>query len=116
MTGQPITIYPVGVLAALQRAYRFAIHGRAVMPVLPTNTTRASLITHTLTREARYVGRALRARNWRRARQSFNGYLAEPSWDDNGPTWTRCGHGWTRRRALRDLQQHLGATQIRQLT
>lgn len=38
------------------------------------------------------------ARSWRR-RSYWNGYLAEVE----GPP--RCGHGWTKRRALRDLDR-----------
>lgn len=40
-------------------------------------------------------------RNFRAIRQYFNGYLAESS---HG---TRCGHGWTKRRAVKDLTYHL---------
>lgn len=39
-------------------------------------------------------------------RSYLNGYLAEPR-ERMGVTWTRCGHGWTRARALRDLEQHM---------
>ena len=47
------------------------------------------------------VGR-IRVHNWRAVRNYFNGYLAEH------PTrGTRCGHGWTRRRALNNLDRHL---------
>ena len=42
-------------------------------------------------------------RSWRR-RSYWNGYLAEHV--GNLPH-TRAGHGWTKRRALRDLHRHL---------
>lgn len=48
-----------------------------------------------------------RRRNWRGLRSYLNGYLAEPrEWPDG---LTRCGTGWTRGRALRDLQQRTAA-------
>lgn len=37
-------------------------------------------------------------------RSYWNGYLAEPL--THATDWTRCGHGWTRRRALADLATH----------
>jgi hypothetical protein len=40
-------------------------------------------------------------RSWRR-RNYWNGYLAE-----HRQLGTRCGHGWTRSRAYRDLLEHL---------
>jgi hypothetical protein len=46
-------------------------------------------------------GRAKR-REWRALKNYFNGYLAE-----HPTAGTRCGHGWTKARALRDLDQHL---------
>lgn len=51
-------------------------------------------------------------RHWR-SRSYWNGYLAEPSWPGGPGSWTRCGHAWTRRRALRDLAEHVLAEQIR---
>jgi hypothetical protein len=42
--------------------------------------------------------------HWRQG-SYWNGYLAEPP-NHDGPSWTRCGHGWTRRRALADLAAH----------
>lgn len=35
-------------------------------------------------------------------------HLAEPTVDGG---WTRCGHGWTRKRALRDLDRHVAGVQ-----
>ncbi|MFG3710858.1 hypothetical protein [Micromonospora sp. NPDC047730] len=88
-----IDIYPVGVLACLLglgRALR-ARHRDAIYAAYSN-----------CRREVRYVVRSVRARNWRVAKNSFNGYLAEHRFRG-----TRCGHGWTRRRALRDLRRHL---------
>lgn len=45
----------------------------------------------------------IRRRAWRALRMSLNGYLAEPRVFPHGVH--RCGHGWTRRRALRDLRR-----------
>lgn len=45
--------------------------------------------------------------DWRR-RSYWNGYLAEPtSVPSPERPWWRCGHGWTKQRALRDLNRHL---------
>ena len=35
--------------------------------------------------------------NWRPVKNHFNGYLAEPT---NLSTFTRCGSGWTKKRAV----------------
>lgn len=39
----------------------------------------------------------------------WNGYLAEPT--SEGIYWTRCGHGWTKRRAEASLLRHIGEVQ-----
>ena len=51
----------------------------------------------------RYMMGQARSRNWRAVKNMFNGYLAEV--DPSPPGVTRCGHGWTRRRALRDIRR-----------
>lgn len=54
---------------------------------------------------ARYLKFQLRKRNWRAIRNAFNGYLAEPrDWPEG---LTRCGSGWTKRRALDDLERRI---------
>lgn len=53
---------------------------------------------------ARQFARWFRA-SWRR-RSYWNGYLAEPV--SEAVTFTRCGTGWTQRRASADLCRHLG--------
>jgi len=51
----------------------------------------------------RDIHRALSRRTWRR--YLLNGFLAEPrDWPDG---LKRCGSGWTRGRALRDLQRRI---------
>lgn len=61
-----------------------------------------------LRRTVRRLLTMARERRWRALRNSFNGYLAEH------PTrGTRCGHGWTRGRAYRDLQRHLAELDAR---
>lgn len=88
-----IDIYPVGVLDRLLRL------GRAI------RTRNPELIRWALGQcgwEARYIVGRARERNWRAVRNAFNGYLAE-----HRTRGARCGHGWTRRRALRDLYRHL---------
>lgn len=52
--------------------------------------------------ELRYNLRQARASNWRAVRSSFGGYHAE-----HRSLGRRCGTGWTKRRALKDLHRHL---------
>jgi hypothetical protein len=49
--------------------------------------------------------------SWRR-RSYWNGYLAEPKVDN---AWSRAGHGWTKRRAVRILDRHLAEVVDRSL-
>lgn len=74
-----VDIYPVGLLRDLK-------HFRA---------WRRESLQYAIGR----LRRSMRMGRWRR-RSYYNGYLAESS--ANVP---RCGHGWTRRRALIDLQR-----------
>lgn len=53
----------------------------------------------------RYVRYQARARNWRAIRNTFNGFLCEPS--PFPANLTRCGKGWTRRSAIRSLERHI---------
>lgn len=78
-----IDVYPVGWLAAWQ-------HRR--MP-------------GKLRSQWRYTVHRLRQRDWNALRNSFNGYLAEV----DSPPWpiARCGHGWTKKRAINDLMRHM---------
>jgi hypothetical protein len=78
-----IDVYPVGVFADIKtwagNPDRTAAHRRL----------------------ARDIRRALHRRTWRR--YLLNGFLAEPrDWPEG---LKRCGTGWTRCRALRDLQR-----------
>lgn len=41
--------------------------------------------------------------NWRAVKNYFNGYLAEPA--EFPPGVSRCGSGWTKRRARRDWER-----------
>lgn len=86
-----IDVYPVGWLAALRFAWRAARSGRAAPAY------------RRLRQQWRYTRRCIRLRKWRAVRNSLNGYLAEHE------LGRRCGHGWTRRRAVRDLRRHLAA-------
>ncbi len=81
-------IYRVGVLEELWFAYRCARFGRF---------SEARKHLH------RIPGMWLR-------RSAWNGYLAEPL----APAvyFRRCGHGWTQRRALADLNRHLREVNI----
>lgn len=82
---QPVEVYPVGLLADLR------------------------FLSGTIRRAPSHTGEAWRKlRNgWRgswRRRSYWNGYLAEPKVDN---AWARAGHGWTEKRARRDLDRHL---------
>lgn len=79
-----ITIYPVGWLQAWKE--------RRLLPYWSYAKTQA------------------RKGNWRAVRNGFNGYLAEVQF--SSMRHTRCGHGWTRRRALADLGRHLGELNV----
>jgi hypothetical protein len=50
---------------------------------------------------AEYLLYQIKRGKFRPVRQYFNGYLAESS------EGSRCGHGWTKRRARKDLIHHL---------
>lgn len=84
----PIDVYPVGVLAAWKHR---RMRGK-------------------LRYERRYLIDCLRQRKWRAIRMAFGGYHAEVD-----STWraTRCGHGWTKKRAVADLHRHL-ESQVRE--
>lgn len=79
MTAPSIDVYPVGLLADL-------IHHRG----------------------ARRIIRTLRERRTRASLRSYlNGYLAEINYPPRDLRHTRCGHGWTQRRALARLGIYL---------
>lgn len=84
-----ITIYPVGLLAHWQHF----VHN-------PDREDARRRFRYAL----RYPLRQARARNWRDVKNYFNGYLAE-----HAHLGTRCGTGWTRGRAYRDLARHLNS-------
>jgi hypothetical protein len=98
-----IDVYPVGLLADLLHLWRAATRAPA--------EDRRAMLDHGFRRlkgTARYLRDRARRGEWRSVKNAFNGYLAEPSWGGaTSPTWRRCGHGWTKRRALRDLDRHL---------
>ena len=82
-----VDVYPVGFLIDLQRL----VHSPE--PV--------SARLGRFRRDLRYPMQRARERNWRSVKSYLNGYLAEPSmWPDG---LRRCGTGWTRGRAYRDL-------------
>lgn len=83
-----IDVYAVGLL-----------HDLAAFVHTPDRKHARSMLRYRL----RYPFRQAKAGNWRAVRQYFNGYMAEPSaWPEG---LTRCGTGWTRGRAYRDLQR-----------
>ncbi len=88
----PISVYPVGLAHDLAR--------------WAGNPDRSEA-RRRLRYDLRYFAAKLRHRQWRSARSYLNGWLAEPTdWPEG---LTRCGSGWTRGRALRDLQRRIAA-------
>lgn len=86
-----IDIYAVGLLADLRRL----VHSPEPL----------AQRLHRFRRDLRSPARSVRARDWWAVRRYLNGYLAEPSvWPTNIDV-RRCGTGWTRGRAYRDLVQ-----------
>lgn len=86
-----IDVYPVGLLADLRRDWRMV----TVLRKRPVYVRRC----------LQYLRRQAKARNWRAVKNTFNGFLAEPL--DDSVHWTRCGTGWTRKRALASLGRHV---------
>ncbi|MGC5033058.1 hypothetical protein [Micromonospora sp. DT229] len=94
-TTGPVDIYPVGVLACLLRVRR------AIATRRP-DLIRWALIDLRVT--ARTLAWRIRKGDWRAVKSAFNGYLAEPNpFPDH---MSRCGSGWTKRRAMRSLRRH----------
>lgn len=83
-----IDVYRVGLLYALVFDWRaLVLAGRK-----PSLTWR----------EIKHITAAARKGNWRRVWTSFHGWHAEHEY-----AGTRCGVGWTAKRALKDLRKHL---------
>lgn len=80
-----ITVYPVGILWDL-------LHLRVRLPRQPRGHRWRFLraVVRQMLRQAR-------------RRSYWNGYLAEVNYPPAGIITTRCGSGWTKRRAARDL-------------
>lgn len=78
-----VDIYPVGLWAEVQNSWRsrkYKFHFKSMW-------------------------RQFKRHEFRNFKNSFNGYLAEP--DVFTGKLRRCGSGWTRKRALRDLQRRV---------
>lgn len=88
-----VDVYPVGVLDDLRFAYRAIRSGHAREGYRKIRSS------------VRYVIERARAGNWRSVRNSFNGYLAEPTPFPDG--LKGCGSGWTKKRALRKLDERM---------
>lgn len=96
-TNRDIALYRVGMLQALFMDWR-----RLTLRLGP------GWWKFTSTRyELGHIAGWARQRNWRAVRGAFDGWLAEHAY-----AGTRAGHGWTRRRALADLQRHLAEREM----
>lgn len=114
-----IDVYPVGILANARRAWRYLTLPDLTLPArrFPAATRppvtwqwRVNRAQSEVCATWRTIRRHIRQQQWHELRQHFNGYLAEP---DPWPTGlTRCGRGWTRRRALLSLRSR-AAREIR---
>jgi hypothetical protein len=88
-----IDIYPVGVLDTIQTSIKYLRAGR----IEPARAKIRSQI--------KYLKTMLRRKNISAVKNSFNGYLAEPkNWPEG---LTRCGTGWTKKRALKSLNRRM---------
>jgi len=90
-------IYPVGLLAEIQHSRRYK---RSWIDPKRPFTHLLAAIRHSLKGEWKAA-----YEEWRPFKSYFNGYLAEP--DVFPGRLTRCGSGWTRERALRDLRRRV---------
>ena len=89
-----VDVYPVGWCHAIILSSRML---RARLPW--------SAATANISQEWRYTKRCIQRGDWRAVKNSLNGWLAEPSpFPDD---LNRCGSGWTRARALRDLDRRM---------
>jgi hypothetical protein len=88
-------VYPVGLLRDW-RQYRRSPPGRRRAGRAAVRRSLACPVRHACHGE------------WRAAKNWLNGWLAEP--DPFPPRLVRCGSGWTRRRALADLDRRLQRT------
>jgi hypothetical protein len=97
-----VDVYPVGVLHDLRVAWRIARDPRL----------RRTRHAHLYLRHAwRAVSRHVRKKMWRELKNDLNGYLAEPTpWPEGV---TRCGSGWTPKRALRSLRRQVRRPGVR---
>lgn len=95
-----VDVYPVGALREIQAFWRAHVTSRTLLPDVARAHTRRNLRNFVKV----HAVRNLRQRRWHELKSSFNGYLAEPTpWPDG---LTRCGSGWTRKRALRSLRRN----------
>jgi hypothetical protein len=104
-----IDTYPVGALADLLGAWRYLTgkNGDGGSAEQPPWSWRIEQARYCLSRIRRTAVRHVRARQWRELKNTFNGYLCEPTPLPDG--LCRCGSGWTRRRARRSLDRHLAS-------
>lgn len=94
---KPIDVYPVGLLADLLRDWRQIRHWRELRAAGGRPTLH-------IRRTARYLLNAVRyGASGRAVKNTFNGYLAEPTPFPEG--LRRCGSGWTKAGALRSLRR-----------
>lgn len=93
-----VDVYPVGILRSMidsrNELRAWSRHAVAVGPV-------HGYLRLTL----RLMRSQVQQRKWHDLKNNFNGYLAEPRTWPEGGTLRRCGSGWTRGRALRDLER-----------
>lgn len=92
-----VDIYPVGLLAEIQHSKLYK--RKWIKPKRPFGYLIRSIAYF-------FKGEWKQAREeWRPFKSYFNGYLAEP--DVFPGRLKRCGSGWTRKRALRDLKRRV---------
>jgi len=103
-----VDVYPVGVLKQLIHTWHILTARKFPASVgAPSPLWRLKRARTSLSYIPKTIGRHVRDRDWRALKNTFNGYLAEPTEFPAGEYRRRCGTGWTKRRALRSLQRRM---------
>lgn len=95
-----IDVYPVGLLREIKMLWRASVTRRSALP----DVARKHAWRNLRNCFRIHIWRNIRNRRWHELKNTFNGYLAEPTPFPEG--LRRCGSGWTKRRALRSLERH----------
>lgn len=102
-----IQTYPVGllqVLLVIRKAFIYSIQFKPEAKQMRVFAFRKFCCW------VSYIRKLIRDGKWNSVANSFNGYLAEWDYPPIDPRYVqpqKCGHGWTRKRALRRLGKYV---------